>query len=266
MNEFFYTINDITEIVSGKIFLNAPSEDKITDLLTDSRKLNHASGSLFFAIKGERQDGSRFIEELFNQGVRNFIITDYSTSLQSLKANFIVVEDSLASLQTLTTAHRKRFSIPVIGITGSNGKTIVKEWVYQLLRADKNIVRSPKSYNSQIGVPLSVWRMNDDHQLAIFEAGISLPGEMQKLEEIIRPTIGIFTNIGSAHDENFENEEQKIKEKLRLFSGTEILIYCKDYLSLEKEIEEFAFTSPKIVCLVTTFTCGFAGRTYYQKW
>ena len=246
MSESFYTINEIADIVSGKIYLNAPSEDRITDLLTDSRKINHPSGSLFFAIKGERQDGSRFIEELFNQGVRNFIITDYSSSLQSLKANFIVVEDSLASLQTLTSAHRKRFSIPVIGITGSNGKTIVKEWVYQLLRADKNIVRSPKSYNSQIGVPLSVWRMNDDHQLAIFEAGISMPDEMQKLEEIIRPTIGIFTNIGSAHDENFENEEQKIKEKLRLFGGTEILIYCKDYLTLEKEIEEFVFTSPKI--------------------
>ena len=246
MSEIFYTIDEIAGIVSGKLFLKAPSEDRVTDLLTDSRKINHAAGSLFFAIKGERQDGSRFIEELFNQGVRNYIITEYSSALQSMKANFIVVEDSLASLQKLTASHRKRFSIPVIGITGSNGKTIVKEWIYQLLRADKNIVRSPKSYNSQIGVPLSVWRMNDDHQLAIFEAGISLPGEMHKLEEIIHPTIGIFTNIGSAHDENFESEEQKIKEKLQLFAVTEVLIYCKDYQSLQKEIEGFAFTSPQI--------------------
>ena len=126
MSEPFYTINEIADIVSGKIYFNAPSEDRITDLLTDSRKINHASGSLFFAIKGERQDGSRFIEELFHQGVRNFIITEYSSSLQSLKANFIVVDDSLASLQTLTASHRKRFLIPIIGITGSNGKTIVK--------------------------------------------------------------------------------------------------------------------------------------------
>ncbi len=246
MSEPFYTIDEIAEIVSGKLFINALSENKITDLLTDSRNINHAAGSLFFAIKGERQDGSRFIEDLYNLGVRNFIITDYSPNLQSLKANFIVVEDSLASLQILTAAHRKRFSIPVIGITGSNGKTIVKEWIYQLLRVDKNIVRSPKSYNSQIGVPLSVWRMNDDHQLAIFEAGISLPDEMHKLEEIIHPTYGIFTNIGSAHDENFESEEQKIKEKLQLFRGIDVLVYCKDYPSLQKEIEVFAFTSPKI--------------------
>ncbi len=246
MSEPFYTIAEIAGIVSGKLFLNAPTEDRITDLLTDSRKINHAAGSLFFAIKGERQDGSRFIEELFNLGVRNFITIENSSAVQSLKANFIVVQDSLASLQILTAAHRKRFSIPVIGITGSNGKTIVKEWIYQLLRADKNIVRSPKSYNSQIGVPLSVWRMNDDHQLAIFEAGISLPDEMQKLEEIIHPTIGIFTNIGSAHDENFKNEEHKLKEKLQLFTGSEVLIYCKDYQSIQKVIAEFAFTSTNI--------------------
>ena len=246
MSETFYTIDEIAGIVSGKLFLKAPSDDRVTDLLTDSRKINQAAGSLFFAIKGERQDGSRFIEELFNLGVRNFIVTDYVQSFQSMLANFIVVDDSLASLQKLTASHRKRFSIPVIGVTGSNGKTIVKEWIYQLLRADKNIVRSPKSYNSQIGVPLSVWRMNEDHQLAIFEAGISLPGEMIKLEEIIHPTIGIFTNIGSAHDENFGTEEQKIKEKLELFTSTEVLIYCKDYLSLQKEIESFAFASPKI--------------------
>ena len=246
MSETSYTIEEISGIVSGKLFLKAPAEDRVADLLTDSRKINQANTSLFFAIKGERHDGNRFIPELFNQGVRNFIVTELTKELQSISANFIVVDDSLASLQKLTAAHRTRFEIPVIGITGSNGKTIVKEWIYQLLRSDKNIVRSPKSYNSQIGVPLSVWAMKEDNQLAIFEAGISLPGEMKKLEEIIHPTIGVFTNIGSAHDENFENEEQKIKEKLQLFPGVETLIYCKDYQNLEKEIAEFPFASTKI--------------------
>ena len=140
MSETFYTIDEISGIVSGKLFLKAPSDDRVTDLLTDSRKINQATGSLFFAIKGERQDGSRFIEDLFNLGIRNFIVTEYVPAFQSMMANFIVVEDSLASLQKLTASHRKRFSIPVIGVTGSNGKTIVKEWIYQLLRADKNIV------------------------------------------------------------------------------------------------------------------------------
>ncbi len=246
MSEISYTIGDIAEVISGILFSKAPSEDKIRELLTDSRKLNHPSTSLFFAIKGERHDGNRFVKELFDQGVRNFIVTEMLPEFQLLPANFIVVEDPLSSMQKLTAAHRKKFSIPVIGITGSNGKTIVKEWIYQLLRPDLNIVRSPKSYNSQVGVPLSVWQMQPEHQLAIFEAGISLPGEMNKLECIIRPNIGIFTNIGSAHDENFESQEQKIREKLQLFAGVDTLIYCKDYQNLEKEIEKFSFTSLKL--------------------
>ena len=246
MSEILYNIEEIASIISGEAFFNASREDRITDLLTDSRKINHAAGSLFFAIKGERHDGHRFIEELFHQGVRNFIVTELLPELKKLEANFIVVGNALDALQKLTAFHRKRFPIPVIGVTGSNGKTIVKEWIYQLLRTDKNIVRSPKSYNSQIGVPLSVWRMNEDHQLAIFEAGISLPGEMQRLEEIIHPDIGIFTNIGTAHDENFENEEQKIIEKLQLFIDSELLIYCKDYISLQKVIENFPFTKKDI--------------------
>lgn len=238
MIENFYTMDEIAAIVSGELVLNAPLDDRVSELLTDSRKINHPSGSLFFAIKGERQDGHHFIGDLFREGVRNFIITERN-AINGFAGNFILVEDALTALQQLTAAHRKKFSIPVIGVTGSNGKTIVKEWIYQLLRPDHNIVRSPKSYNSQIGVPLSVWRMNHDHQLAVFEAGISLPGEMTKLEEIIKPTIGIFTNIGSAHDENFSGEDEKINEKLNLFVNSDILIYCKDYPSLQADIAAF---------------------------
>ena len=246
MSDSLYTIRQTVEIVSGELVYHAPNEDKITDLLTDSRKVNHAGGSLFFAIKGDRHDGHRYIQDLFSQGVRNFVVSNYTTDLQSIAGNFIVVKNPLEALQKLTASHRQRFSIPVLGITGSNGKTIVKEWLYQLLRADKNIVRSPKSYNSQIGVPLSVWRMQEEHQLAIFEAGISLPGEMKRLEEIIRPTLGVFTNIGSAHDENFDDLEHKIREKLQLFVGVNSLIYCKDYPELHKEISDFKFTNPAI--------------------
>ena len=239
MSETIYQTELIASIVEGKLYLNAPSEGRISELLTDSRKVLHPSGSIFFAIKGERQDGHRFIKHLFEQGVRNFIVTDFISEFESIRANFIVVKNSLDAMQKLASAHRKLFTIPVIGITGSNGKTIVKEWLYQLLRADKNIVRSPKSYNSQIGVPLSVWQMHVENQLAIFEAGISQPGEMKKLAEIIQPTIGVFTNIGSAHDENFENREQKINEKLRLFENVETLIYCRDYQSLHDQIKIF---------------------------
>jgi alanine racemase len=246
MIDIAYTIEDIAGIVSGKLFLRAPAESKIRELLTDSRTLIHPSTSLFFAIKGERHDGNRFIGELYDQGVRNFIITEMHAEFQSIEANFILVDDALDAIQKLTAAHRNKFTIPVVGITGSNGKTIVKEWIYQLLRPDLSIVRSPKSYNSQVGVPLSVWQMHFEHQLGIFEAGISLPEEMRKLERIIKPTIGIFTNIGSAHDENFDNQEQKINEKLQLFIDTDTLIYCKDYLNLEREIFNFKFQSKKL--------------------
>ena len=154
----------------------------------------------------------------------------------TLPANFVLVHDTLDALKLLCAYHRKKFLIPVIGITGSNGKTVVKEWLYQLLREDKNIVRSPKSYNSQIGVPLSVWQINSEHQMALIEAGISKPGEMEKLEKVVQPSIGIFTNIGQAHDENFANQKEKVDEKLQLFSNAGTLIYCKDYLTIQDEI------------------------------
>jgi Alr-MurF fusion protein len=212
-----YNIKNISSIVDGKV-LQLHHDTMIEHLLIDSRKVYSSSTSLFFALKGSRRDGHQFISELYKRGVHNFVISDVVDVPGFPEANFILVTDTLEALQRLAGFHRKRFHIPVIGITGSNGKTIVKEWLYQLLHENFNIVRSPKSYNSQIGVPLSIWQMNSHHELAIFEAGISQPGEMEKLEKIIQPTIGILTNIGEAHSENFPNKEEKLKEKLKLFA------------------------------------------------
>jgi alanine racemase len=212
-----YKLEKISSIINGKS-LQVYQESFIEHLLLDSRKIYSPSTSLFFALKGPRRDGHQFISELYNKGVKNFIVSEKIKLAGFPEANFILVNDTLDALQQLAAFHRKQFTIPVIGITGSNGKTIVKEWLYQLLHEKFNIVRSPKSYNSQVGVPLSVWQMNAHHELAIFEAGISEPGEMEKLEQIIQPTIGILTNIGEAHNENFINREEKLTEKLKLFT------------------------------------------------
>ncbi|HMG67501.1 MAG TPA: bifunctional UDP-N-acetylmuramoyl-tripeptide:D-alanyl-D-alanine ligase/alanine racemase [Chitinophagaceae bacterium] len=214
-----YNTGDIKSIVGGKILQN-PAETTIEYLLIDSRRLYAPSVTLFFALVGKRRNGHQFISELYKRGIRNFMVSDPVKAAEYPDGNFILVDDTLEALQKLAAFHRKKFNIPVIGITGSNGKTIVKEWIYQLLNEKFNIVRSPKSFNSQIGVPLSVWQMNEHHELAIFEAGISEPGEMEKLEKIIQPTIGILTNLGEAHSENFENREEKLKEKLKLFKHT----------------------------------------------
>ena len=193
-------------------------------LLTDSRKLINPKASVFFAIKGEKRDGHVFIKELYEKGVRDFVVNELP-ELKLTDANFYQVDNTIAALQGLASAHRKQFDYPVIGITGSNGKTIVKEWLYQLLSPDYAIIKSPGSYNSQIGVPLSVWGMEQRHELGIFEAGISTTNEMEKLQKIIQPTIGVLTNIGSAHDEGFANREAKIAEKLKLFSHVKCMIY-----------------------------------------
>jgi alanine racemase len=212
-----YRTKDIASIINGKI-LQLKENMLVEHLLIDSRKLYSPSASLFFALTGPRRNGHQFISDLYKRGVRNFIVAEKVNINDYPEANFILVNDTLPALQRLAAFHRKQFNIPVIGITGSNGKTIVKEWLYQLLQEKFNIVRSPKSYNSQIGVPLSIWQMNGHHQLAIIEAGISEPGEMENLEKIIQPTIGILTNIGEAHSENFINREEKLKEKLKLFA------------------------------------------------
>jgi alanine racemase len=214
-----YKLINISSIIHGKT-LQVFEDSFIEHLLLDSRKIYSPATSLFFALKGPRRNGHQFISELYDKGVRNFIIGEKIDFSDFREGNFILVNDTLEALQRLAAYHRKQFNIPVVGITGSNGKTIVKEWLYQLLHEKYNIVRSPKSYNSQIGVPLSVWQMNEHHELAIFEAGISEPGEMDKLEKIIQPTIGILTNIGETHNENFINREEKLSEKLKLFSHT----------------------------------------------
>ena len=209
---------------------------EILDLLIDSRQLVAAGQTLFFALTSNRNDGHKYIEELYNNGVRAFVVTRQPDTEAFPEACFIVVDDTLMALQQLAAWHRQQFDIPVIGITGSNGKTIVKEWLAQLLGPDYNTVRSPKSYNSQVGVPLSVWQMNSSHQLGIFEAGISKPDEMTALANIINPTIGVFTNIGQAHGENFINATQKAGEKLNLFKRVETLVYCMDYYDIQQVI------------------------------
>jgi alanine racemase len=241
-----YTIQKVCEITGGNFFVQSPGHILVEDLLTDNRKIVRAETSLFFAIIGERHDGHRFIEDCVERGVFNFVVSGFKETFKTLNANFIVVDDALEALHRLAAFHRKQYSLPVAGITGSNGKTIVKEWLYQLLRADKNIVRSPKSYNSQVGVPLSVWQIREENQLALIEAGISKPGEMEKLEKIILPTTGIFTNIGTAHDENFESIQQKVREKLKLFSSSGALICCKDYTVVYDEILKAGFLSPEL--------------------
>jgi len=234
-----YTINNISSIIGGKFFANGDVNQSVKNLLIDSRKLSNAETSLFFAIKGERHDGHTYVKELFEKGVLNFVVSVLPDNHDKYdSANFILVENTLLALQVLCAHHRNHFHIPIIGITGSNGKTVVKEWLFQLMREDKNIVRSPKSFNSQVGVPLSVWQINEEHNLGIFEAGISQPNEMSALQNIIQPTIGLITNIGQAHDENFENQNQKVKEKLKLFNQAEVLVYCKDYLSVHSQLTE----------------------------
>ncbi|MDQ3193271.1 MAG: bifunctional UDP-N-acetylmuramoyl-tripeptide:D-alanyl-D-alanine ligase/alanine racemase [Bacteroidota bacterium] len=231
-----YNTAIIAEIINGALIQKA-NDETIKNLLIDSRKIASVEGALFFAIKGERHDGHKYITELYHKGIRNFIIQELPTNLSLFPlADFIKVNNVVLALQKLATYHREQHPLNITAITGSNGKTIIKEWLYQLLNEDFNIVRSPKSYNSQVGVPLSVWQINKDHNLGIFEAGISKPGEMTMLEKIIHPQIGIFTNIGDAHAENFISLEEKIKDKLELFSKSQTLIYCRDYTLLEEQI------------------------------
>jgi alanine racemase len=231
-----YTFSQIAEALGVKPI--GKDTNKVERLLIDSRSLVQPEGTLFIALKTAKNDGHKYISELYQCGIKLFLIEEgYDT--KSLKdASFIVVPDTLNALQNLAIWHRAHFKIPVLAITGSNGKTIVKEWLHQLLSPDKVIVRSPRSYNSQVGVPLSVWQMDNTHQLGIFEAGISQSGEMENLQKIIQPTIGMFTNIGEAHGQNFSDVRQKIREKLKLFKDVETLIYCCDYKEIDEEIKK----------------------------
>jgi alanine racemase len=212
-------------------------EDReIRSILTDSRK-SAQPDSCFVAIRGARHDGHEYIDALYHSGVRMFIVEKQIPYTNFPDANFFLAASSLTTLRDLAAHHRSQFNYPVIGVTGSNGKTIVKEWIYQLLAPLYSIVKNPGSYNSQLGVPLSVLKMQAHHELGVFEAGISMPGEMILLQRIIQPTIGIFTNIGSSHDAGFSDRAQKVREKLLLFRQSKVLIYCRDYDDIHKEVE-----------------------------
>ena len=202
-----YSIQTICNAVQGT-FLQQAADDSIAYLVYDSRRVQVASEALFFALVTTGNDGHKFLLQTHKQGVRNFIVQEKVTTDQLQDSNIILVPDTLKALQDLARFHRQNFQIPILGITGSNGKTVVKEWLYQLLQEEYNIVRSPRSFNSQIGVPVSVWLLDASYTLGLFEAGISQPGEMEKLEQIIQPTIGVLTNIGTAHDEGFASHAE----------------------------------------------------------
>jgi Alr-MurF fusion protein len=246
-----YNIKHITQIISATA-LQQGNNALIEHILTDSRKLLFPETSIFFAMQGQGRHGNTFINNLYQKGVRNFVVDNNFKEVEKYTdANFLVVDDVLVALQTLAAYHRHQFQYPVIGITGSNGKTIVKEWLHQLLGEDENIIRSPKSYNSQVGVPLSVWRMNEAHTLGIFESGISQKGEMENLQKIIDPEIGIVTFIGSAHAEGFKNIDEKINEKLLLFKNSQQIIFCADDEKLNNAITNFINTQNSTLKIFT---------------
>ena len=237
-----YSIEKVATLIGARRYGN--TDGSVAFLLTDSRSLSFPEETLFFALKSERNDGHRFIPDLYRRGVRAFVVEDVPENWATAygNANFLRVPSSLNALQRLAERHRDEFDIPVVGITGSNGKTVVKEWLYQILNAattgKHSITRSPRSYNSQIGVPLSVWMLDENSSVALFEAGISKYGEMERLRDIIQPTVGVFTCLGQAHQENFPNLEEKCREKVKLFRDAEVIIYPEDDAIVWKTIKD----------------------------
>ena len=215
----------------------SPSQEAVQHILFDSRQYLGQTSALFFAIKGDVHNGHDFILELYHKGLRLFVVEEMP-KLELADASFAIVENSIKALQQMGGLQRKAVSYPVVGITGSNGKTWVKEWAFQLLHQDYSIVRSPRSYNSQIGVPLSLFNLSSEHSLALIEVGVSMPGEMKKLERIVRPDIGIFTNIGSAHQVHFDGFAKKVKEKAELFRRCKTIIFCADHTLIREQLEK----------------------------
>ena len=246
-----YSIEKVTTLIGARRIGEADAQ--IGWLLTDSRSLCFPEETLFFALRSSRNDGHRYIDDLYRRGVRNFVVDAkgilefHANGTEGMKdANFLVVPSPLAALQRLAERHRDEFNVPIVGITGSNGKTMVKEWLYQLLLPSQKIVRSPRSYNSQIGVPLSVWLLNEQTEVGIFEAGISQPGEMFALRDIIQPTIGVLTTLGPAHQENFRSMEEKCMEKLELMHDTQAMVYCSDNDTVSRCIRRMQYKGEKI--------------------
>jgi len=240
-----YSLQEISAIINGQLIGPDNAIDQSIRFLSfDSRAILSGKETLFFALKSDRNDGHHFIEDAISLEVNSFVVEDLpaKTKLND-SVQFIVVKDSLVALQKLAAFHRQRFTYPVVGITGSNGKTIVKEWLSELLSPEIKVVRSPRSYNSQIGNPLSVWLMDHRFDLAIFEAGISKPGEMGKLEAILKPDHGIFTHLGKAHLENFSSIKELVDEKIKLFTNSTLIVYCRDFELLSEAINKASFTN-----------------------
>jgi Alr-MurF fusion protein len=253
MMAFRYPVAVVARMCRGILTPKSPQDLWLTHVVTDSRVHFSPAGSIFFSLRGERHDGHLYVAELIRKGVQCVVCETIPDGVEDAGGTaFILVPNTLEALQQFAGAHRQEFSIPVAAITGSNGKTIVKEWLAQLLAPEFRITRSPLSYNSQVGVPLSVLQLSDQDQMAIFEAGISMPGEMGKLETVIRPTIGLFTGIGDAHNEHFTDTAQKINEKLILFSGCTHLICFDDDLRVMPLISAFAHRNQVILFRVGT--------------
>ncbi|MES2458930.1 MAG: bifunctional UDP-N-acetylmuramoyl-tripeptide:D-alanyl-D-alanine ligase/alanine racemase [Bacteroidota bacterium] len=267
MSHAIYSIKQVGGILGVASF--SPWKDaKISKLVIDSRSVIDPEESLFFALTAKR-DGHEFLKDAYQNGIRNFVISDEKYVALFPDANVLLVSDVLSALQKLAAINREQHQLPVLAITGSNGKTVVKEWLYQLLAADFNITRSPKSFNSQIGVPLSVWQIEDEHTLGIFEAGISRAGEMTELETIIKPTVGILTNIGEAHAEGFTSQKEKLLEKLKLFVNTDTFIYSPEYTEGLKPEElpgqtKFSWSTKQKADLQILFIEPIKGKNYIR--
>ncbi|MGY4384099.1 alanine racemase [Pedobacter sp. UYP24] len=267
MSHATYSIKRIAELLKPKSF-NLVKDAVISQLVIDTRSMIDPEESLFFALVAKR-DGHEYLADAYANGIKNFVISNAAYLSQFPEANVILVSNVLDALQTLAAYNRSQYSLKTFAITGSNGKTIVKEWLYQLLATDFNIVKSPKSFNSQIGVPLSVWQIEEDHTLGIFEAGISKTNEMEALACIIQPTIGILTNIGEAHAEGFNSHYEKLTEKLKLFDNAELLIYSPDYTIGIKEADlpgktKFSWSLKQKADLQILFLEPIDGRTYIR--
>ena len=249
-----YSVEQITTLTGAHRYGTARGD--IAFLLTDSRSLSFPEETLFFALRTKHGDGHRYIADLYNRGVHNFVVETLPETLHE-DANYLLVPSSLAALQRLAERHRDEFDIPIVGITGSNGKTVVKEWLYQLLMPSMHTTRSPRSYNSQIGVPLSVWRLDEDSKVGLIEAGISQPGEMQRLADIIQPTVGVFTTLGQAHQENFTTTEEKCREKFLLFQNSDVLIYPSDDDTVFRVLKKSDFSGKRLGWSLTDSSAPF---------
>ena len=249
--------SSLQDIVRGE-FLQYNKDFPISYLSTDSRKIIHNESSVFFAIKGKIHDGHQYIGDLYRNNIRQFILENKDINVQDYpEANFFWCGNSITALQELAAYYRQLFDFRILAITGSNGKTIVKEWISQILSWKYNVVRSPGSYNSQIGVPLSIWQINKSHDFGVFEAGISTTGEMENLERIIKPDDGILTNIGSAHDEGFRSRAEKLEEKIRLFKDARSLIYNQDDTLIHTTVTQMLPDIEKL-------TWGFKSEAVFQ--